>query len=83
MDTSLVKGWLQSKGVWGGIVATVGGVLGLGHYTLSTGDAAQAVDLITSIISAIGGLYAIYGRVAASHKIVAAPVVADQQAGGR
>ena len=48
MDTNLVKGWMQSKGVWAGIVA-------------------------------------VYGRVTATHTIVAAPVVAaaDQQAGGR
>jgi hypothetical protein len=64
-----VKGAFQSKAVWGGIVAIASAALGLGHYTLSTGDATQAVDLITAIASAVGGLAAIYGRVVASKKI--------------
>ena len=85
MDANLVKGWAQSRGVWGGIVGFVGGALALGHYTLSADDAKSAVDLIIGIITDVGSLYAIYGRIMATHTIVAAPVVAvaDQQAGGR
>jgi hypothetical protein len=82
MDTRLVKGWLQSKGVWGGIVGALSGLLALGHYTLSADDAKSVVELITGIITDVGSIYAIYGRVMATHTIVAAPVV-DQQAGGR
>ena len=69
MDTSLIKTWVSSKGVWGGIIAAAGGALSLGHYTLSPTDAAHAVDAVTGIISGIGGLVAIYGRVVASKKI--------------
>lgn len=65
----LVKSWMNSKGVWGGIVAAAGGLLALGHYTLSAQDAATAVDLLSGVASAVGGLIAIYGRVVASKKI--------------
>jgi hypothetical protein len=64
-----VKALTQSKTFWGAIVALVGAAVSLGHYTLSAADAQQAVDLISGIASAIGGLVAIYGRVVASKKI--------------
>jgi hypothetical protein len=64
-----IKGFLESKAVWGGIVALAGSALGIGHYTLSTADAAQAVELVVSITTAVGSLVAIYGRVVASKKI--------------
>jgi hypothetical protein len=50
-------------------VALGGSALGLAHYTLTPADAASAVDLVSGIASAIGGLVAIYGRVVASKKI--------------
>jgi hypothetical protein len=63
------KSWIESKAVWGGIAAVAGAALSLGHYTLTPADAAHAVDLVTGIVTAIGGLVAIYGRVVASKKI--------------
>jgi hypothetical protein len=64
-----IKGFFESKAVWGGIVAVLSGALAWGHYTLSADDAKQAVELITGIVTDIGGLIAIYGRVVASKKI--------------
>jgi hypothetical protein len=63
------KALTRSKTFWGAVVALGGSALTLGHYTLSPGDAATAVDLISGIAGAIGGLTAIYGRVVATHKI--------------
>lgn len=63
------KDFLASKTVWGALVALTGSVVEFGHYNLSPDDAAHAVDLITSIVGALGSLYAIYGRVVASKKI--------------
>jgi len=63
------KALTQSKTFWGAIVALGGSALTLGHYSLSTADAAQAVDLLSGIAGAVGGLIAIYGRVTASKKI--------------
>jgi hypothetical protein len=70
----------QSKTFWGAIVALGGGAIGIGHYSLSAADAAQLVDLLTGLASAIGGIVAIIGRVVASKKVVlkappAAPLV--------
>ncbi len=63
------KALTQSKTFWGAVVALGGSALSLGHYTLSPADAAQAVDLLSGIAGAAGGLIAIYGRVAATKKI--------------
>jgi hypothetical protein len=64
-----VKTLTQSKTFWGAVIALVAAAFSLGHYTLSDADAQQAVDLISGIASAVGGLVAIYGRVVASKKI--------------
>ncbi len=63
------KALTQSKTFWGAVVALGGSVLALAHYTLTPRDAAQAVDLLSGLASAIGGLIAIYGRVVATKKI--------------
>jgi hypothetical protein len=51
------------------VVALGGAALTLGHYTLTPDDAAHAVDLLSGIAGAVGGLIAIYGRVVATQKI--------------
>jgi hypothetical protein len=63
------KQLIQSKTFWGAVVALAGAALTLGHYTLAPADAAQAVDLLSGIAGAVGGLIAIYGRVVATQKI--------------
>jgi hypothetical protein len=62
----------QSKTFWGAVVALGGSALTFGHYTLTPADAASAVDLLSGLASAVGGLIAIYGRVMATHRIGAA-----------
>ena len=59
----------QSKTFWGAVVALGGSALTLGHYTLTPADAAQAVDLLSGLAGAVGGLIAIYGRIVATKKI--------------
>jgi hypothetical protein len=63
------KALTQSKTFWGAVVALGGSALTLGHYALTPADAAQAVDLLSGIAGAVGGLIAIYGRVVATKKI--------------
>ena len=46
----------QSTTFWGAVVALSGSALGLAHYTLTPADAASAVDLVSGIASAVGGL---------------------------
>jgi hypothetical protein len=64
-----VKALTQSKTFWGAVMALISSGVAAGHYTLTPADAASAVDIVVSIISGIGGLIAIYGRVVASKKI--------------
>ena len=64
-----LKPLMQSKTFWGAMMALGGSALSAGHYTLSAADAASAVDIVVSLVSGVGGLIAIYGRVVASKKI--------------
>lgn len=77
---------IRSLGVWGGAVATVAGGAGLLGYTVSAEEASalgqqadavaaavsQAVLLVSSLASAVGGIIAIIGRVRARARIGAA-----------
>jgi hypothetical protein len=65
------KALTESKTFWGAAVALAGSALTLGHYSLTPADAAQAVDLLSGLAGAVGGLIAIYGRVVATKKIKA------------
>ena len=58
-----VKSLIQSKTVWGGLLAIASGALGFFGYSIGIPDQ-------EAIISIIGGAIAIYGRVKASKKIV-------------
>lgn len=64
-----IKGFFESKTVWGGLVAFVSGVGMLFHYSISPADAASVVDLITGVPATLASAVAIYGRVVASTKI--------------
>jgi hypothetical protein len=63
------KAITESKTFWGAVVALGGAALQLAHYTLTPADAVQAVDLLSGMAGAAGGLLAIYGRVVATRKI--------------
>jgi hypothetical protein len=63
------KALTQSKTFWGAVVALAASALTLAHYTLTPADAAQAVDLLSGLAGAVGGLAAIYGRLVATKKI--------------
>ncbi len=69
IEMNELKPLVESKTFWGAMMALVSSGVAAGHYTLTPADAASAVDIIVSIISGIGGLVAIYGRVVASKKI--------------
>lgn len=64
-----VKGFFESKAIWGGVIAFAAGVAGLLGYSVSDADAEQIVAYITGGASVAGGIYAIYGRIKASKRI--------------
>ena len=63
------KGFLQSKTIWGGLIALGGAGLGLLGYTISPADQLAATNALSSIAAAAGGLFAIYGRVVATERV--------------
>lgn len=63
------KGILASKTVWGGLIAVGGAVLGMFGFTVVEGDTAGLMTHIDSIVVAVGGILAIYGRIVATKKI--------------
>lgn len=70
-----VKGFFESKAIWGGLIAFGAGVAGLIGYSVSPEDQAQLVELITGGVGVFGALVAIYGRIKASKKIAVTPTV--------
>ena len=64
-----VKSVFASKTVWGGVVAILPPALSLVGVDLSPQDAQGIVEHVDTIISGIGGLLAIYGRVTATKAI--------------
>lgn len=63
------KPWWQSKAIWGGILAIGAAVAGGFGYTVDAGTQAETQETIVGIVSAVGGLLAIYGRIKASKGI--------------
>ena len=63
------KQWYQSRTIWGAAIAIAASVAHAGGISLSASDQSQIVDGALSISGALGGLLAIYGRVAAKSKL--------------
>lgn len=62
-----VKGWVQSKTIWGAVIAALGPLLA-SYFKLSFPENFSA-DLAGQLSGLFGGLLAIYGRVKAVKKI--------------
>ena len=69
MDLMDSKPWYLSRGVWGGIVAAVAGVLALLGRSLPADAVGPLTDdvmrIVEGLAAVIGGALAIYGRVKA------------------
>ena len=66
------KNWWASRGVVGGLVAMVCGVLASMGYAATAEDAAimsNMTEAVLSAISAIGGAVALWGRIRATKRI--------------
>jgi hypothetical protein len=63
------KSPFQSRGVWGGIVAIIAMVASMVGYTLTDADQAALTLLLPGIVSGVGGVLAIIGRIGATKKI--------------
>ena len=66
------KNWWASRGVVGGLVAMVCGVLASMGYAATAEDAAimtNMTEAVLSAISAVGGAVALWGRIRATKRI--------------
>lgn len=64
-----IKPWWQSKTLWGAAVTLAAAGLGLVGIDVSEADRGLLVDLLASLGAAIGGILAIFGRIAAKQRI--------------
>lgn len=65
-----VKGWLASQTVWAGIIGFAATVLALFHVDFGMTDQAATVDAITKVVAGAADLWAIYGRIIATKRLL-------------
>ena len=63
------KAWYQSKTVWGALIAVASSGLRLAGVELGLDMQGQLADAAVTLAGTIGGLLALYGRVAAKTAI--------------
>lgn len=64
-----MKAWYQSKTVWGALIAVGASLLQIMGAEVDVGTQGALADLAVTTVGAIGGLIAIYGRIAAKNEI--------------
>jgi uncharacterized membrane protein len=63
------KTWLQSKTIWGALIAIAASVAGLAGVGIEAGEEAEIVEGIISLVAAGGGILAIIGRIAVRSRL--------------
>ena len=63
------KKWYESKTIWGSIVTIAASVAGMFGHPIDEATQANIMTNITSAITAIGGLWTMFGRIAADKRI--------------
>jgi hypothetical protein len=69
LDEFDTKPALGSAGVWGGLIAAMGGGVVIGGVLITPEHVNEALQLIAAAAAAIGGLLSLYGRVRATRRI--------------
>lgn len=64
-----IKQWYQSKAVWGGVIAIVASLVQLMGYRISDDLQGDLADQAVTLAGVVGGLVAIWGRIAATRGI--------------
>lgn len=64
-----MKTWYQSKTVWGALLTIGASLVNAAGYDISPADQVDFSERITTIITAAGGLLALYGRLSASKRL--------------
>ncbi|WP_438749445.1 hypothetical protein [Pararhizobium sp. O133] len=64
-----LKNWYLSKTVWGGLVAILASCGNLFGLDIAPEDQSGVVDGLTTLVAAVGGLVAIWGRISARTRL--------------
>ena len=64
-----VRSFILSKTILGAAIAIAPPVINLLGYSITGADVAQATGLVDSVVTAVGGLLAVFGRVTATKAI--------------
>lgn len=63
------KQWYLSKTVWGGLIAVLASLPRAMGIDIDAGTQAAIADDLVALAGAVGGLVAIYGRIAANRRL--------------
>ena len=63
------KPWWQSKGVIGGLISLIAPLAAMAGFTLDTSAQSALTDLTLQGVSLLGGVFSIYGRIAATRRV--------------
>ena len=63
------KTWLQSKTIWGALIAIAASAASLAGVEIEAGEQTEILDGIISLVAAGGGILAIIGRIAARSRL--------------
>lgn len=64
-----LKNWYVSKTIWGGAVAILASCATLVGLDLDAADQMELTDRLVALAGAVGGIVAIYGRIAADKRL--------------
>ena len=65
-----VKSWYQSRTVWASIVTVVAGVAGALGMPIDSGQQGMIVEVALHAVTALSGIIALFGRFAATARIL-------------
>ena len=60
------KPWYESKTIWGSLVAVAAALAGMLDISIDSPSQSQLAEIIVQLSGALGGLFAIYGRLSAT-----------------
>ena len=63
------KSFLKSKTIWGAAIAVAPAAAGLFGYSITGANIAEASEHVNAVVTAIGGLLVVVGRVKATTQI--------------
>lgn len=67
--TDETKPWYMSRTVWGALIAIAASLAHAAGIEITAGDEGELADLLAAAAGTVGGLIALYGRIAARRPV--------------